>query len=59
MSNEFMRWDIELPDDMKRLLELIRAEPNKSPKPFKLSDEDFEGEVIYTNEDLDDAFDDE
>ena len=58
-TNEFMRWDIDLPDDMKKLLELIRAEPNKSPKPFMLSDEDFDGEVIYTSEDLDDVFDDE
>ena len=43
-----MRWDIELPDDIKKLLDIIRTESNNSLELSKKVKDDFDGEIIYT-----------
>ncbi len=47
-SNKSMKWDITLPDDIKKLLDIIRAEPNNSLKLSKKDNDNFAGEIIYT-----------
>lgn len=47
-SNEKMRWDIELPDDIKKLLDIIRTESNNSLELSKKVKDGFDGEIIYT-----------
>ena len=47
-SNKFMQWDIPLPNDIKELLDIIRAEPNNSLELPKKNKDSFSGEIIYT-----------
>lgn len=49
-SNKFMKWDIPLPDDIKGLLEIIRAEPNNALELPKKNKDGFAGEIIYTKD---------
>ena len=46
--NKFMKWDIPLPEDIKGLLDIIRAEPNNSLELSKKNKDVFSGEIIYT-----------
>ena len=45
-----MKWDIPLPDDIKGLLEIIRAEPNNALELPKKNKDGFAGEIIYTKD---------
>ena len=53
VSNKMMRWDIDLPDDMKKLLEIIRAEPIKEAKPSQGSEDKFKGQILYVKDNMD------
>jgi 23S rRNA pseudouridine1911/1915/1917 synthase len=52
LSGELMEWSIDLPDDMKALLEIIRAEQTDEIKP--LEDLSFEEYLDEVSDDLDD-----
>jgi 23S rRNA pseudouridine1911/1915/1917 synthase len=52
LSGEVMEWSIDLPDDMKVLLEIIRAEQTDEIKP--LEDLSFEDYLDEASDDLDD-----
>ena len=52
LSGEVMEWSIDLPDDMKALLEIIRAEQLDEIKP--LEDLSFEDYLDEASDDLDD-----
>jgi 23S rRNA pseudouridine1911/1915/1917 synthase len=52
LSGEVMEWSIDLPDDMKALLEIIRAEQTDEIKP--LEDLSFEEYLDEASDDLDD-----
>ena len=52
LSGEAMEWSIDLPDDMKALLEIIRAEQLDEIKP--LEDLSFEDYLDEASDDLDD-----
>ena len=45
-----MKWDIPLPNDIKELLDIIRAEPNNSLELSKKNKGSFSGEIIYTKD---------
>ena len=52
LSGEAMEWSIDLPDDMKALLEIIRAEQEGETEPLEdLSFDDYLDEV---SDDIDD-----
>jgi 23S rRNA pseudouridine1911/1915/1917 synthase len=52
LSSEAMEWSIDLPDDMKALLEIIRTEQTNELKP--LEDLSFEEYLDEVSDDLDD-----
>jgi 23S rRNA pseudouridine1911/1915/1917 synthase len=52
LSNEPMEWSIDLPDDMKALLEIIRAEQSDEIDPLEdLSFDDYLDEVSDDSDD--------
>ena len=53
LSGEAMEWSIDLPDDMKNLLEIIRLEQSDVADP--LADLDFEDYLDESSDDMDDA----
>lgn len=52
LSGEAMEWSIDLPDDMKNLLEIIRLEQSDVADP--LADLDFEDYLDESSDDIDD-----
>jgi 23S rRNA pseudouridine1911/1915/1917 synthase len=52
LSGEAMEWSIDLPDDMKNLLEIIRLEQSDVADP--LADLDFEDYLDELGDDIDD-----
>jgi 23S rRNA pseudouridine1911/1915/1917 synthase len=52
LSGEAMEWSIDLPDDMKALLEMIRLEQSDVADP--LEDLDFEDYLDESSDDMDD-----
>ncbi len=51
-TSKFMSWEIDLPEDMKNLLDIIRSEPNDS---MLLDCNNSDTEVIYQKDNLSDA----
>ena len=54
-TNKFTKWNIDLPEDMKKLLEIIRSEPNNSLNSFKDDDKGLNGEIIYIKDNPEDT----
>lgn len=51
-TSKFMSWEIDLPEDMKNLLDIIRSEPNDT---MLLDCNNSDTEVIYQKDNLSDA----